>query len=121
MLMSVKAPWPPFPFFPYSDLPKIRALQRAQAPFALKLEALTTESLALCMQEVWVKYQQQGLDTTFHKRSLFIFCSLQSKQSGKGLFCQKCLFFGQVWKKLDPSHLKEDLRARHMHELVELA
>jgi hypothetical protein len=46
MLMSVKAPWPPFPFFPYSDLPKIRALQGVQALFALKLEVLT-ESLAL--------------------------------------------------------------------------
>lgn len=72
MLMSVKAPWPPFPFFPYSDLPKIRALQRAQAPFALKLEALTTESLALCRKyglnissKAWIQRFTKDLFSSF--------------------------------------------------------
>lgn len=57
MLMSVKAPWPPFPFFPYSDLLKIRVLQCRQH----KHSSWKYSENPGFMQEVWVKYQLQGL------------------------------------------------------------
>lgn len=98
MLMSVKAPWPPFPVFPGSDLLKIRAVQCVQHK-----HSSWRYRIAGSLQEVRVKHQLQGLKSVVHKRTL-IFCSLQSPQSGERFFffsslpCQSVFSLGEVWK-----------------------
>lgn len=122
MLMSVKAPWPPFPFFPYSDLLKIRALQCRQH----KHSSWKYSENPGFMQEVWVKYQLQGLKQWCTKELLsFALCKAPKPTVRRKRFLfsflSKCLFFRKVWKIQDSSHLKGDLRAADVAQLIEFA